>query len=424
MSDFEETYARQRSALERAAKRLHALLREVVGRIEDKELVRAEFDDVRAKELPSLKRKAKREGWGPEEALTICNDLVGGRVVCNNVEDVYRFAELLKEVLPTVSGPIQRVDYIEKPTRQGYRALHLYIRLNVAETFGYELIPCEIQIRSRLQDTWAKLSHPDIYKHDGLPEDLRARARDLANNLATADATASDIRRRVQRLTEPPKDRPNLDRVLPEGIAYIFKDVFGRAPPEYVVAQAMNICEDLEIASLKDLPGILGRVEFREKLDKTYRKMMPVTLDPEMMLFASLYAIAKGDSRAVKYVRRQAQKQFDEADRFARREMLSSLPETVHDFIEELDDPRGESDFESWAEALGATDHCAICGATFVRPFTFAEAAVQHYDVPEGDEPEIFQQIQQAVYLSGVDTGGSGGSSMCSYHANLAVKDD
>jgi len=77
MSDFEEAYARRRPALERAVKRPRALLREVVGRIEDKELVRAEFDDVRPKELPSLKRKAKEKRWRPEEALTICNDLVG-----------------------------------------------------------------------------------------------------------------------------------------------------------------------------------------------------------------------------------------------------------------------------------------------------------------------------------------------------------
>jgi hypothetical protein len=33
------------------------------------------------------------------------------------------------------------------------------------------------------------------------------------------------------------------------------------------------------------------------------------------MLLAFLYALAKGDGQAVKYVGRQAQKQFDEVDR-------------------------------------------------------------------------------------------------------------
>jgi hypothetical protein len=105
--------------------------------------------------------------------------------------------------------------------------------------------------------------------------------------------------------------------------------------------------------------------------------------------------------------------------------MLASLPETVEELIEELNSSSKEGpDIEGWAEALGATDHCAVCGTTIVRPFTFAEAAVAHYDVSEDDEVEVFQRIEQAIYRSGVDTGGSGVSSVCSYHADQAVKDD
>jgi len=233
MSKLDEAYRRKRPALERAARELEKLLLAVVGQIENRKLVRAEFDDVRPKSLSSLERKAKRFKWSPEEALSQCDDLVGGRVVCNNVEDVYRFEELLRDTLPVDSGLTERQDYIANPTRQGYRALHLHISLNVSERLGYELIPCEIQIRSRLQDAWAEISHADIYKHDNLPADLRARAKDLSRLLATADEIASEIRSRVAQVTEPPKERPRLDRVTADGIAYIFKDVFGRAPPDY-----------------------------------------------------------------------------------------------------------------------------------------------------------------------------------------------
>ncbi len=93
--------------------------------------------------------------------------------------------------------------------------------------------------------------------------------------------------------------------------------------------------------------------------------------------------------------------------------------------IDELDNSQDQPDIEGWAAALGATETCAICGVTIVKPFSFAEAAVQHYELPEGKAEEIFEQIEQAIYGSGVDTGGSGDhTSLCSYHAHQAAKDD
>jgi ppGpp synthetase/RelA/SpoT-type nucleotidyltranferase len=181
MGEFDKIYKRKRLALERAEAQLRSILQEVVGRIEDRKLVRAEFDAVRPKSLPGLERKARKSGWNAEDAFVRCSDLVGGRIVCNNVEDVYRVEELLKECLPADSGRIERQDYIAQPNERGYRALHLNFRLNVSPTFDCELIPCEIQIRSRLQDAWAELSHADIYKQEELPRDFLDRVKDLAN---------------------------------------------------------------------------------------------------------------------------------------------------------------------------------------------------------------------------------------------------
>jgi len=128
MSEFDEIYRAKRPALERAEAQLRSLLEAVVSQIEDRRLVRAELDDVRSKCLPELKSKATKFGWSAKDAFTRCSDLVGGRVVCNNVEDVYRFEELVKAHLPVDSGQIEREDYIDKPKRQGYRALHLNLR--------------------------------------------------------------------------------------------------------------------------------------------------------------------------------------------------------------------------------------------------------------------------------------------------------
>ncbi len=424
MRAFDEAYERKRPALERAVKQLELLLLDVLGRIGDRRLVRAEFDDVRAKSLSSFKRKARKAGWSPDEALSQCPDLVGGRVVCNNVEDVYRFEALLRECLPFESGPPERQDYIRSPKEQGYRALHLNFRLNVGQGFQHEMIPCEVQIRSRLQDAWAEIAHADIYRHDNLPSDLRDRAKDLSRLLAAAEEIAGEIRARARQLTEPPEEQPRLDQVSKEGLAYIFKDVFGRAPPEYAVTMALNMCDDLGIGALEGLPDILKRQDFRDRLGEAYSALLPVPIDSETIMLAALHALAGDNRAAVRYVRAQAQREFDEIDSIARREMLSALSATVGELIEELEDPRGETDIVSLAEALCATNDCPYCGATVVDAYGFAEAAMHHYELSGDEADQACERIEQALYSSGVDTGGLGDSAACSHCAAQLSKGD
>ncbi|MBX5086732.1 hypothetical protein HJB56_28825 [Rhizobium lentis] len=424
MSNFDDLYEKNRPTLERAREGLHALLREAADGIEDRKLVRVEFDDVRIKEPSSLQRKARRHGWTDDDAFAKCPDLIGGRVVCNNIEDVYRFEELLTEILP-IGLAISRQDFIKNPTPQGYRALHLNVRIELFDGFFSNSIPCEIQIRTRLQDAWAELSHGDIYKQDGLPEDLRDRARDLASLLATADGIATSIRERVQRVTEPPETVPDLDRLSMNSIAFIFKDVFGRAPPNYVVNEALALCDELAIDQLGGLIPLLKRQDFREKLAKAYSEFLPVTIRPETIFPAALYGLSKGEARALRYVRAQARREFKEIDAIARREMLSLLPATAEDLIEELEDPRGETDILSLASALGAANGCGYCSTPVVDPYTFAEAATRHYGLSGDEADETFERIEQALLSSGVDTGGPDGDpSVCSSCAHRLAKDD
>jgi ppGpp synthetase/RelA/SpoT-type nucleotidyltranferase len=82
------TGARRR--IERARDQLRSILVKVVAAIEDRALVRAEVRSVRIKGLSSIEGKAAAKGWKADETLSACSDLIGGRVVCNNIEDVYR----------------------------------------------------------------------------------------------------------------------------------------------------------------------------------------------------------------------------------------------------------------------------------------------------------------------------------------------
>src|SRR5262249_33938311 len=150
--------------------------------------------------------------------------------------------------------------------------LHVNLRLNIGKhPFMPDLIGCEVQIRTRLQDAWAELSHDDIYKQPTQFEGLRHRAKDLAELLATADKIAADIRWQAAREVVPPTQQPNLTQVSVEGLAFVFRSVFGRSPPEYKVQSAINLADRLSITSLERLPAVLDRVEFRDQLIKVYR---------------------------------------------------------------------------------------------------------------------------------------------------------
>ncbi len=144
-------------------------------------------------------------------------------------------------------------DWIAKPNERGYRALHVNFRLNVSDSVAPDLLPCELQIRTRLQDAWGELTHDDIYEQPELPKDLQARGADLAEVLAAADKIASDIRRSAVQEATAPEQRPDLRTVSAGSLAFVFREIFGGSPPDYVVRQALNVCEELEISCLARL---------------------------------------------------------------------------------------------------------------------------------------------------------------------------
>jgi ppGpp synthetase/RelA/SpoT-type nucleotidyltranferase len=418
MDDLAKHYRRRQKVLFEARNRLRSVLLSVIAKIEDKKLVRVEVGDVRVKELTSLRRKAEKNGWQANEALSACGDLVGGRVVCNNTEDVYRFVELLREALPDASVEVQ--DQIDEPNSAGYRALHVNLSLGVgADPFRPELVPCEIQIRTRLQDAWAVLSHDDIYKQQELPEDVRARFKDLSEILAAADHIASDIRRRVAQRTAPPDHRPDINSVSREVIAYIFSDAFGRSAADYVIREAFNICQQHRIKSLKPLPSVLRDREFRQAVADAYQSIMPGSISVEDFFLAGIRALGTDKSAAIKQVRREAKREWDEIDQFARREVLHSLPATIEELIDDLKAPEADADIEGWAEALGVTHGCAICGSPIVDPYAFAEAVIQHY----GAANDLHNDIETAVRNSSVETGGWADGTYCAYHNDRLDKD-
>lgn len=416
MTELSEIYGSKRPALLCAKKRLKSILESISNEIEDKDLVRAKVTKVRIKCFEGVQQKADKHGWNTSEALSLCKDLVGGRVVCNNIEDVRRFVELLKE---KSCWGYDEEDYMDEPNEYGYRAFHINLQIDVGKPLSPDIVSCEVQIRTRLQDVWAELSHDDTYKRAHLLSDgLRARAKDLAEILAAADRIASDIRLDVTKKVASPKDCPDMNQVSDDGLAYWFKEVFGRSPRDYAVRMACDLCGRLQIATLKNFPDVLTRKEFRDKVDTAYRSIIGAKIENEMILLAALHAVAKDETAALRWVRKKARRERREIEQTAMQEALSSLPTTYEEFIAGLEGQYKEGpDIEGWAKTLKATTECIICGADIVQPDTFAQAAMEHYRIPEEDEVEACERIESAVHGSSVDIGNwEGDGTLCAFH--------
>lgn len=141
----------------------------------------------------------------------IIDDLVGIRVICNNLSDVTHLQDILAD-LPSADAegahslaiePGSTKHYFENPKESGYRAYHLNLITTVPGLDGPARVSGELQVRTLLQDGWGELTHEDTYKPGVvLPELVTTIARRMADFLAAVDDLAQDLRNELDRLAE------------------------------------------------------------------------------------------------------------------------------------------------------------------------------------------------------------------------------
>lgn len=120
----------------------------------------------RLKSPMSIKEKLERKGHpltveSIEENL---NDIAGIRVICSFIDDVYLMADaLLKQDDITL---MEMKDYIKNPKKNGYRSLHLLVKVPIFLAHEKHIIKVEIQLRTIAMDFWASLEHQLRYKKE------------------------------------------------------------------------------------------------------------------------------------------------------------------------------------------------------------------------------------------------------------------
>ena len=118
----------------------------------------------RLKSPSSIMNKMQKRGLSLDFPTMQANimDIAGVRVICSFEEDVFFLAKCLKG--QSDIEIITEKDYISHPKPNGYRSLHLTIRLPVFFAEKEIHVPVEIQLRTIAMDFWASLEHTIRYK--------------------------------------------------------------------------------------------------------------------------------------------------------------------------------------------------------------------------------------------------------------------
>lgn len=118
----------------------------------------------RLKSPSSVREKLRKKGLPENEsaASAALHDIAGMRVVLSSVDDVYRYAALIRQS-PGIEC-FGEHDYIAKPKPSGYQSLHLLLRVPVCCAGESLMVPVELQLRTEAMDLWASIEHALCYK--------------------------------------------------------------------------------------------------------------------------------------------------------------------------------------------------------------------------------------------------------------------
>ncbi|MET0992066.1 MAG: GTP pyrophosphokinase family protein [Lacisediminihabitans sp.] len=124
-------------------------------------------------------------------------DIAGVRVVCSFISDAYWVAKMLSTQSDITV--LQVKDYIENPKSNGYKSLHLIVRVPIFLSESVEHMNVELQIRTVAMDFWASLEHKIYYKFDQeVPETLLAELADAADVANRLDAKMERLHNEIR----------------------------------------------------------------------------------------------------------------------------------------------------------------------------------------------------------------------------------
>ena len=125
------------------------------------------------------------------------NDMAGIRVICSYIDDIYLIANAL--IKQDDIELIEMKDYIKKPKDNGYRSLHLIIKIPVFLSDEKKMMKVEVQIRTIAMDFWANLEHQLRYKKETINKtEINNQLLECANVIADTDEKMLSLRNEIE----------------------------------------------------------------------------------------------------------------------------------------------------------------------------------------------------------------------------------
>lgn len=157
----------------------------------------------RIKSYDSIVNKLKSRDYDVtvENIENHIHDVVGLRIVCSFLSDVYAIVKLLED-----SDQITvhtKKDYISNPKDSGYSSYHLLVYVPVYLIDGVEMVEAEIQIRTVAMDFWASLDHKIRYKFKGnIPNQIQENMYKCALDINDLDQKMVDMNNQMRTIIE------------------------------------------------------------------------------------------------------------------------------------------------------------------------------------------------------------------------------
>ncbi len=136
-------------------------------------------------------------------------DVAGVRVICSYVDDIYELARTF--VQQDDITVLEEKDYIANPKPNGYRSLHLIVKVPVFFSNQTKDMTVEVQIRTIAMDFWASLEHQLKYKQEvENEEEIIAQLKECADIISQTDERMLGIRKNI----DASKSMPSEDDIL------------------------------------------------------------------------------------------------------------------------------------------------------------------------------------------------------------------
>ncbi len=155
----------------------------------------------RIKSEQSALKKLDKKGleYSVENIFNHVHDMIGIRIVCSFLSDVYDIVNMIKNS-PQLKLKEEK-DYIKYPKDTGYISYHLIVLVPIYLNENTEYIEAEIQIRTVAMDFWASLDHKIQYKY---PKELPDHVKE---ELYQCSLTIKELDNRMNQLNELEKNK-------------------------------------------------------------------------------------------------------------------------------------------------------------------------------------------------------------------------